>query len=157
MSRIRITAVAEAPAASAPLLDAVHQQLGMVPNLMKLLSASPAALEGYLSLNGALGKGALPLALRERIALTVAQHNECDYCLAAHSYLGKNLAKLDASEIAAARDARAADASTGAALNISSGHTTGTFAYAGTINVSAGTGLLFNDWNNFFTVTVFAF
>jgi uncharacterized peroxidase-related enzyme len=120
MSRIRITAVSDAPTASAPLLAAVHQQLGMVPNLMKLLSANPAALEGYLSLNGALGKGALPLALRERIALTVAQHNGCDYCLAAHSYLGKNLAKLSDEEITAARQARAADTATAAALRFAS-------------------------------------
>ena len=57
MSRISIPTVESAPSASAPLLAAVKQQLGSVPNLMKLLAVSPAALEGYLSLSGALGKG----------------------------------------------------------------------------------------------------
>ena len=94
MSRISIPTVESAPSASAPLLAAVKQQLGSVPNLMKLLAVSPAALEGYLSLSGALGKGALDAGIRERIALAVAQHNGCDYCLAAHSYLGKHVAKL---------------------------------------------------------------
>jgi uncharacterized peroxidase-related enzyme len=48
---------------------------------------------------GALAKGALPAPTRERIALVVAELNACDYCLSAHTYLGKNLAKLDDAEI----------------------------------------------------------
>ena len=59
MSRLAIPTIEQSPAASLPLLDAVKQQLGVVPNLMKLVGNSPAALEGYLSLNGALGKGSL--------------------------------------------------------------------------------------------------
>lgn len=116
MNRIAIPAVDSAPAASRPLLAAVHQQLGVVPNLMKMTGNSPAALEGYLALNGALGKGALDLATRERIALATAQFNDCDYCLAAHTYLGKNLARLSDDDIGAARDHRAADAKAHAAL-----------------------------------------
>ncbi|POZ62037.1 carboxymuconolactone decarboxylase family protein [Chromobacterium alticapitis] len=116
MNRIAIPAAEHIPAASQPLLAAVQQQLGMVPNLMKLLAHSPAALEGYLSLNGALGKGKLGAALRERIALAVAEFNGCDYCLSAHSYLAKHVAKLGDDEIAAARDFASADAKQAAAL-----------------------------------------
>jgi hypothetical protein len=57
MNRITIPTTDQTPAASLPLLDAVKKQLGVVPNLMKLVGNSPAALEGYLSLNNALGKG----------------------------------------------------------------------------------------------------
>lgn len=116
MSRLPIPAVEHALPAAQPLLAAVHQQLGVVPNLMKLVGNSPAALEGYLALNGALAKGYLDVRLRERIALTVAELNGCDYCLAAHSYLATNLAKLDAAEVDAARDGRSADAKADAAL-----------------------------------------
>ncbi|CDH47452.1 carboxymuconolactone decarboxylase family protein [Candidatus Contendibacter odensensis] len=116
MSRIAIPTVEQAPAASKPLLDAVHKQLGVVPNLMKLVGHSPAALEGYLSLNGALAKGVLDSALRERIALTIAEFNGCEYCLAAHTYLGKNLAKLNESEILAAREGGSSEAKADAAL-----------------------------------------
>ena len=42
-----------------------EKQLGIVPNLMRLVGHSPAALEGYLSLGGALGKGVLDARLRE--------------------------------------------------------------------------------------------
>lgn len=116
MLRISIPAVEQSPAASKPLLDAVHKQLGVIPNLMKLIGNSPAALEGYLSLNGALAKGKLDVSVRERIALAMAEFNGCTYCLSAHSYLGKNVAKLSEAEMDAARSAQAADPKTHAAL-----------------------------------------
>jgi AhpD family alkylhydroperoxidase len=116
MSRLSIPAVADAPAASQPLLAAVQKKLGVVPNLMKLLGQSPAALEGYLSLSGALDRGVLNAKLRESLALAVAEFNGYDYCLAAHSYIGKNLVKLSDDEIAQARDGRATDARNDAAL-----------------------------------------
>jgi uncharacterized peroxidase-related enzyme len=105
MSRIPTPAtIADAPAASQPLLEAVKKQLGVAPALFRLVSNSPAALQGYVGLMGALGKGTLPAATRERVALAVAEINGCDYCLSAHTYLGKNLAKLDDAEIAANRN-----------------------------------------------------
>jgi uncharacterized peroxidase-related enzyme len=116
MSRLTIPSISDVPDASKPLLDAVHKQLGVVPNMMKLLGHSPAALEGYLALSGALAKGALDAKLRESLALTVAEYNGCDYCLAAHSYIGKNLAKLSDDEIGQARDGRAMTARNTAAL-----------------------------------------
>jgi uncharacterized peroxidase-related enzyme len=88
----------------------------VVPNLFRLVSNSPAALEGYLGLNGALGKGELEAATRERIALAVAEVNGCDYCLSAHSYLSKNLAKLTEAEIAANRDGSSTDSKADAAV-----------------------------------------
>ena len=104
MSRIQLPASIEAaPAASRPALEGVKKMLGSVPNLFRITANSPAALEGYLGLNGALAKGSLTPQTRERIALAVAQINGCDYCLSAHAYLGKNLAKLDEAEIAANR------------------------------------------------------
>src|SRR4249919_1648303 len=74
MSRIPTPATIEAaPAGSQPLLQAVKQQLGIAPNLFRLVANSPAALEGYLGMSGALGKGELPAATRERVALAVAE------------------------------------------------------------------------------------
>ena len=116
MSRLSIPAVVDAPAASQPLLAVVHKKLGVVPNLMKLLGQSPAALEGYLSLSGALDKGVLNAKLRETLALAVAEFNGCDYCLAAHSYIGKNMVKLSDDDIRRARDGQASTARHAAAL-----------------------------------------
>ncbi len=104
MSRIPTPAtIDDAPAASRPFLGAIKKQLGSAPNLFRIVSNSPAALEGYVGLMGALGKGTLPAATRERIALAIAEINGCSYCLSAHSYLGKNLAKLDEAEMLANR------------------------------------------------------
>ena len=117
MTRIAIPATIEsAPAASQPMLEAVKKQIGVVPNLFRLVANSPAALEGYLGMSGALGKGALPAPTRERIALAVAQINGCAYCLSAHTYLGKNVAKLDDAEIAANRAGASNDAKADAAV-----------------------------------------
>ena len=117
MSRIPTPATIEAaPAASRPLLDAVKKQLGIVPNMFRLVANSPAALESYLGLSGTLNKGALPAATRERIALAVAEINGCSYCLSAHTYLGKNLAKLDDAEITANRNGASNDRKADAAV-----------------------------------------
>jgi len=117
MSRIPTpAAIEDAPAASRPLLEGVKKQLGAVPNMFRLISNSPAALESYLGLNSALNKGALPAPTRERIALAVGEINGCTYCLSAHTYLGKKLAKLDDAEIAANRSGVSNDARADAAV-----------------------------------------
>jgi uncharacterized peroxidase-related enzyme len=116
VSRIATPSLEASPDASRPLLDAVIRQLGSAPNLFRLLGVSPAALEGYLGLSGALGKGALDARTRARIAMLVAELNRCDYCLSAHTYLGKNLAKLDDAELSANRDAASSDPRAAAAL-----------------------------------------
>ena len=116
MSRIATPATADAPAASQPLLDGVKSQLGVVPNLFRVISNSPAALQGHLNLHGALSKGTLSAATRERIAIAVAELDGCDYCLSAHSYFGKNLLKLDDAELAANRNGASNDPKANAAV-----------------------------------------
>jgi uncharacterized peroxidase-related enzyme len=117
MPRIPIPVTLEAaPAASQALLAEVNKQLGAVPNLFRLVANSPTALEGYLGLLRALSKGTLPAPTRERIALTIAEINGCDYCLSAHTCLGKSLAKLDDAEITANRGGASIDPKANAAV-----------------------------------------
>lgn len=89
MSRIHQITPDSATGKAKELLDAVHGKLGLVPNITRAMANSPAVLEGYLGLSGALGKGSLSAKHREQIALAVGQANHCDYCLAAHSAIGK--------------------------------------------------------------------
>lgn len=117
MSRLKTPAtIADTPAAAQPLLTAVKAKIGAVPNLFRVIANSPAALEGYLGLSGALAKGSLPAATGERLALAVAEANGCGYCLAAHSYLAKAVAGLDEAEILANRRGRSGDAKADAAV-----------------------------------------
>jgi uncharacterized peroxidase-related enzyme len=100
MSRIVTPTLEQSGDAVRPMLDVVKKQLGVVPNLFRLLGVSKVSLEGFLNLSGTLGKSSLGGQTAERIALTVAEINGCSYCLSAHSYLAKNVAKLDDAEIA---------------------------------------------------------
>jgi uncharacterized peroxidase-related enzyme len=113
----RITAVdpAVATGKAKDLLNGVQATLGITPNMMRTMASSPAVLDGYLQLGAALGKGALRAGLREQIALAVAQANECDYCLSAHTALGA-MAGLSAPEISASREASSRDPKAAAAL-----------------------------------------
>lgn len=97
------------------LLDNVKAALGVTPNLTRVMANSPAVLEAYLNFSAALRGGALDAKLREQIALAVAEANRCDYCLAAHSLLGKK-AGLTADEVLDARRARATDPKSDAAV-----------------------------------------
>jgi uncharacterized peroxidase-related enzyme len=115
MSRIHIPTRDEAPAAAQPTLDAVNAQLGRVPNFFRVIANSPAVLAAHGAMGQALGK-ALDLKTRERIALTVAGVNGCEYCDAAHSYTGYNFAGLSPAEIALARVGGASEPKAAAAV-----------------------------------------
>ncbi len=99
------------------LLDGVQARLGMTPNLMRTMANSPAVLQAYLEFGRALQSGALPAKLREQIALTVAEANGCEYCLAAHSAIGKALG-LSQDEILDSRRGASPDGKVDAALRI---------------------------------------
>lgn len=117
MTRIHTPAtVADAPAATHAALKAVEKQLGVVPNLFRVVANSPAALTGYLQLSAASAQGGLDAATRERIALAVAELNGCGYCLAAHTYLGRHVARLDDAEITANRHGASNDVKADAAV-----------------------------------------
>ena len=97
------------------LLDGVQKKLGVTPNMMRVLAVNPTVLGAYLGFSGALAGGRLGAKLHEQIALAVAEANGCDYCLAAHTRLGKG-AGLAAADIVAARRGTSADARASAVL-----------------------------------------
>jgi AhpD family alkylhydroperoxidase len=113
----KLNIVGDDAAATRATFEGLRGQLGLVPNLYRIVGNSPAALQGHLGLVGALGRGLLPAALRERIALLSAETNGCDYCLSAHSVLGAG-AGLSAAAIEAARGGEAEDAKDQAALDL---------------------------------------
>lgn len=97
MSRLPLVDPSQAQGQTADLFAAVKARMGRVPNLMRAMANSPAVLEGYLGLSGALAHGTLDPKVRERIAIAAAEENGCGYCLAAHNLTGK-LAGLDEAE-----------------------------------------------------------
>jgi uncharacterized peroxidase-related enzyme len=115
MSRIAIPDRDEAPVASQPILDNVNKMLGFVPNLQRLMSISPNALGGWAALMGSLSK-TLDVKTRDGIALAVSEADGCNYCLAAHSFISTNLAKIPPEEIALNREGRSSDPKRQAAI-----------------------------------------
>ncbi len=115
MSRIAAVDPASANTQAKPLLDAVNANFGVTPNLFRVAAQSPTTLEGLLGLNGALAKGQLDAKMRGAIALAVAETNESNYCLSAHSALGVG-AGLSEGEMSSARKAEANDPKTAAVL-----------------------------------------
>jgi len=102
MSRINTVSNETANTEQKALLDAIQAQLGIVPNFLKVFANSPAALRAFLGLHSIANEGSLDLQTRERIALGLAQQNSCEYCLSAHTAIGRK-AGLTADEIASNR------------------------------------------------------
>lgn len=116
MSRITPIDPTTATGRAKELLDAVKAKMGSVPNLTRVMAASPLVLEGYLGLSTALGQpGALSAKVKEQLALDIAEANGCDYCVSAHSFLGKR-AGLSESEVTDSRRGLSADSKTDALL-----------------------------------------
>lgn len=97
------------------LLDAVHAKFGMTPNLITTMAQSPTVLEAYLGFSGTLAGGRLSGKLREQLALVTAAVNDCGYCAAAHTAIGRSVG-LGEEAITAAREASASDPKADAAL-----------------------------------------
>ena len=102
MSRIHVVEPGNATPEQKELLDAIQGQMGMVPNFLKVFANSPVALRAFLGLYGVAGAGSLDPLDRERIALTLAQQNGCQYCVSAHTAIGRKTG-LSNEEMEAAR------------------------------------------------------
>jgi uncharacterized peroxidase-related enzyme len=115
MPRINAIETAAAAPKAKTLLQGVQKKLGMTPNLMRTMANSPAVLEAYLGFSNSLSQSSLSPKLREQIALTVGEVNRCQYCLSAHTTLGK-MVGLGDEEISDSRRGVSPDRKTEAVL-----------------------------------------
>ncbi len=118
MARLPIVNPSSSTGKAHDLLAAVEKKLGLVPNMTRVMANSPAVLEAYIGFSGALDGASLDAKTRERLALGTAEANQCEYCLSAHSTIGK-LVGLNESEILDSRRGRATDSKAAAALQFS--------------------------------------
>ena len=118
MPRLNSVDPAGATGKTKELLDFVQQRTGRIPNMVRLMANSPAALGGYLNLAGALADSALSADVRDSVAILVAADGQSDYTLAAVSALARK-SGLNDDDIAAAQRAQARDPRTIAALRFS--------------------------------------
>lgn len=90
MSRIQTPAIESATGLTAEVYAQIKRAAGKVPNTYAALGAlDPAALKAVLQADQVLASGTLSKQEQETIKLLVSEVAGCDYCVAAHSLLGK--------------------------------------------------------------------
>ena len=93
-SRITLHTLQSAPEAARPFLENAQKNSGFIPNLLGVLANAPAALETYVTVSALNGKSELSLAEREVVQLIAATLHGCDFCVAGHTAVALNKAKL---------------------------------------------------------------
>ena len=99
MPKLTVHEKDSAPESSRPLMEAVEKKFGFLPNLMKVLAGSPVSIQSYLQLSQLFEGSAFSAREQQLILLTVSQENRCEYCLAAHGMIARNMAKVPAVEV----------------------------------------------------------
>ncbi len=89
MPRLNVVAVDHANGRVRELFDQMKKAIGAVPNIYRGIANSLAALEVLLGMGAKLREGGLTGGETEAIKLVVAQTYGCNYCLAAHTLLGR--------------------------------------------------------------------
>jgi len=90
MSRLSVPSFESATGATAEVYAQIKKAVGKVPNTYAAIGAhGPAALKAVLAADAVLASGTLPKRDQETIKLIISGVAGCDYCVAAHSLLGK--------------------------------------------------------------------
>lgn len=93
-----------APQSTQATLGKIRETYGMIPNLYGYLAESPVALNAYMHINEQLMKhSSLTPAQVQLALLAISEVNNCEFCIAAHSWVISNL-KANAQSVAAIRD-----------------------------------------------------
>lgn len=117
MSRINTIKTAQSSGQLHETLNKIKSKFGVVPNSLATFANSPAVLNAYLAFSEALSGGELDAKQRESIALAIGQSNRCQYCLSAHTRIGKSVG-LTQEEIHNARNTASEDTFTDAILKL---------------------------------------
>lgn len=105
MPRLKAVSVDQADGRVRELFDGLKKAVGAVPNIYQGVASSPVALDVLLGMGAKLGEGRLTKAEAEAIKLVVAQNYSCNYCLAAHTMVGRKAGLSEEDTIAIRRGA----------------------------------------------------
>jgi AhpD family alkylhydroperoxidase len=104
MNKFKLHTLDSAPAGSSPILDAAKKALGFIPNLYAHLAESPSALQAYKQLGTLLELSAFTPEEQQTILISVSVENRCEYCVAAHSFIARNMVKVANETLSALRN-----------------------------------------------------
>jgi uncharacterized peroxidase-related enzyme len=92
-----------APAAARPLLEAAKAKLGFIPNLYGNLAEAPAALQAYFDLSAHFDQTSFTPVERQVVLLAISTENNCEFCVAAHSVIARQMVKVPSAVVDALR------------------------------------------------------
>ena len=92
---LELKTIENADQISRNLLENAQKKMGMVPNMYAGMANNTGLLEGYIASYTSFREhsGFTPQE-QEVVFLSVAYENNCDYCMAAHSFVGDNMTKV---------------------------------------------------------------
>jgi len=94
ISALAVPARAEVAAPVRELMDAVEADLGFVPNMVRAFALNGESLLAFFAyFSGLLDpeRGRLPVRDREFLAVVVSAENRCNYCIATHASILREL------------------------------------------------------------------
>ncbi len=103
MTNFDFHTIESAPQAAKPALEGAQNSLGFVPSLYAGMAEAPAVLNAYLQLGEQFGSTSLSAAEQQVVSIAASVENGCEFCVAAHSFIARNVAKLDEGDIQALR------------------------------------------------------
>jgi AhpD family alkylhydroperoxidase len=90
MTRLTTLKPSEATGETAVVFNQIKAAIGKVPNAYATIGThSPAGLAAMLNVDAAIAASSLEQADVEAVRLAVSALSGCDYCLAAHTMIGK--------------------------------------------------------------------
>lgn len=92
---------------SQEIFDKTQKGLGFVPNMYKGMGNNPALLDAYTyAYNTFRANSGFSPVEQEVVFLSVAYENNCEYCMAAHSFVGDMMTKVPTEVTDAIRDGK---------------------------------------------------
>jgi len=107
-NNIQVPSLEQLSEKSQGVLNNVKKSIGVIPNLYATIGYSGDTLANYLTFDAQAGASSFNKKELEVIKLAVSEVNDCSYCLAAHTLMGKG-AGLSEEETVQARTAELAD------------------------------------------------
>ncbi len=108
MSRLNTPSLEDVPAGARETVERVGATLGFAPVMFTTIASNPIVLEAVTTLQGTMSR-VLDARTRHAIALAVSQVNECDYCLALHTYVSSQFGGMSTEDIDLARAGSSVD------------------------------------------------
>ncbi len=95
MTNLELKTIETANTISSEILETTQKKLGFIPNMYAGMANNTALLDGYVAAyNSFRAHSGFTPQEQEVVFLSVAYVNNCDYCMAAHSFVGDNMTQV---------------------------------------------------------------